>query len=77
MTNTRPSAAAVEFTAKEREITPSIYLTRSEAARYLNLPPRWLANNAKSGPRYIKVGGLVRYSVEALDSFMSAHEGRH
>ncbi|WP_091562619.1 helix-turn-helix domain-containing protein [Arthrobacter sp. ok362] len=59
------------------EITRSIYVTRAEAAVYLNVPPRWLANNTKSGPRYIKVGGLVRYSVEALDAFMSAHEGRH
>jgi hypothetical protein len=62
---------------QDTEITRSIYLTRAEAAHYLNLPSRWLANNAKSGPRYIKVGGLVRYSVEALDAFMSAHEGRH
>lgn len=58
-------------------VTPSIYLTRVEAALYLNIPARWLANNARSGPQYIKVGGLVRYSVEALDAFMSAHEGRH
>lgn len=62
--------------ASARGITRSMYLTREEAAQYLNLPPRWLANNARSGPRYIKVGGLVRYSVEALDTFMSAHEGR-
>lgn len=70
--NTRSAAAAQEW-----DVTRSIYLTRPEAARYLNLPPRWLANNAKCGPRYIRVGGLVRYSVEALDAFMSAHEGRH
>lgn len=63
--------------AQEREITHSIYLTRAEAARYLNLPARWLANNARNGPRYIKVGGLVRYSVDALDEYMSAHERRH
>ena len=62
---------------QESEITRSIYLTRPEAALYLNVPSRWLANNTKIGPRYIKVGGLVRYSVEALDAFMSAHEGRH
>ncbi|WP_350000918.1 helix-turn-helix domain-containing protein [Pseudarthrobacter sp. WHRI 8279] len=54
-----------------------IYLTRAEAAQYLNVPPRWLANNAKRGPRYIKVGGLVRYSSDALDSYMTAHEGYH
>lgn len=55
----------------------SPYLTRTEAAAYLNVHPRWLANNAKRGPRYIKVGGLVRYSAETLDSYMSAHEGSH
>lgn len=60
----------------DRELTRSIYLTRAEAARYLNLPIRWLANNARSGPRYIKIGRLVRYSVDALDEYMSAHERR-
>lgn len=60
---------------QDRGLIRSVYLTRSEAAKYLNLPSRWLANNAKHGPRYIKIGGLVRYSVEALDSYMSAHEG--
>lgn len=61
----------------EADLTRSMYLTREEAAKYLNVPPRWLANNAKRGPRYIKIGGLVRYTVEALDSFMTAHEGKH
>lgn len=72
------SSASVTIPATaESEVTRSIYLTRLEAALYVNVPARWLANNAKIGPRYIKVGGLVRYSVEALESFMSAHEGRH
>lgn len=52
------------------------YLTRGEAAHYLNIPASWLANNAKRGPKYIKVGGLVRYSVATLDDYMSAHERR-
>lgn len=60
----------------ELEDSRSIYLTRSEAARYLNVPSRWLANNARRGPTYIKIGGLVRYSVAALDEYMSAHERR-
>ncbi len=54
----------------------SVYLTRSEAGRYLNVPSRWLANNARRGPRFIKIGGLVRYSVAALNEYMSAHERR-
>lgn len=61
----------------ESVLTRSIYLTRSEASLYLNLPSSWLANNARRGPRYIKIGGHVRYSVAALDAFMAAHEGRH
>lgn len=65
------------YTEYEADLTRSMYLTREEAAQYLNIPPRWLANNAKRGPRYIKIGGLVRYAVEALDSFMAAHEGKH
>lgn len=68
------TATSTTWKEQERDLTRSIYLTRGEAARYLNLPPRWLANNAKHGPRYIKIGGLVRYSVAALDSYMSAHE---
>lgn len=62
--------------AHDWEFTHSIYLTRAEAAHYLNLPASWLANNSRSGPRYIKIGGLVRYSVAALDEYMSAHERR-
>lgn len=62
--------------ARELEVTSSLYLTRAEAGRYLNLPPSWLANNTKSGPRYIKVGGHVRYSVASLETFMSGHEVR-
>jgi excisionase family DNA binding protein len=60
--------------ALDREVAQSAYLNRQEAAAYLNLPPRWLANNVRSGPRYVKVGRHVRYSVAALDAFMKAHE---
>lgn len=66
----------VEPLAVGTSVAAGVYLTRGEAARYLNIPPSWLANNARRGPRYIKVGGLVRYSVAALDAYMSAHE-RH
>lgn len=66
----------VEPSGVGTSVAAGVYLTRDEAARYLNIPPSWLANNARRGPRYIKVGGLVRYSVAALDAYMSAHE-RH
>lgn len=65
----------VEPAAVGTSVAGGMYLTRGEAARYLNIPPSWLANNAKRGPRYIKIGGLVRYSVAALDKYMAAHEG--
>ena len=61
----------------DENLPESAYLTRAEAANYLNVPPHWLANNTKTGPRFIKIGGLVRYSVSALDAYMSAHELRH
>ncbi|YCH06352.1 hypothetical protein ACTAQJ_14640 [Arthrobacter sp. alpha11c] len=54
----------------------SDYLTRSEAASYMNVPAHWLANNTKSGPPIIKIGGLVRYSAATLDAYMAAHECR-
>lgn len=73
---TTTMAGPVPITSAEG-LTRSLYLTRAEAAQYLNVPPSWLANNTRSGPRYVKIRGLVRYSVAALDSFMSAHEGRH
>lgn len=66
----------VEPVAVGIPVAAGVYLTRGEAARYLNIPASWLANNAKRGPRYIKVGGLVRYSVAVLDEYMSAHERR-
>ncbi|MEC3853727.1 helix-turn-helix domain-containing protein [Paenarthrobacter ureafaciens] len=62
--------------ASDEHTHASEYLTRSEAASYLNVPAHWLANNTKTGPRFIKIGGLVRYSVAALDAFMAAHECR-
>ncbi|MGN7201158.1 hypothetical protein [Arthrobacter sp. SAFR-044] len=69
--------AQLSYDKQEADLCSSIYLTRKEAGKYLNVPAHWLANNAKLGPRYIKIGGLVRYSVAALDSYMASHEGKH
>lgn len=70
----RVSGSRPALNQREAEVTSSIYLSRREAAQYLNIPASWLANNVRIGPRYIKVGGHVRYSVASLDSFMRAHE---
>ncbi|WP_458107682.1 hypothetical protein M1D51_19450 [Arthrobacter sp. R3-55] len=64
------------ISASGENLSGPIYLTRSEAASYLNVPAHWLANNTKSGPPIIKIGGLVRYSAAALDAYMAAHECR-
>lgn len=75
-TSVEQKKLVVESSGVGTPVAEGVYLTRDEAAQYLNIPPSWLANNARRGPRYIKVGGLVRYSVTALDAYMSAHE-RH
>lgn len=69
-----PGPDNLTLEALDREVTQSLYLSRQEAAAYLNLPSSWLANNVRSGPRYVKVGRHVRYSVASLDAFMKAHE---
>lgn len=53
----------------EPDASRSIYLTRPEAARYLNVSARWLANNARRGPRYIKVGGTRALLGRSLRRF--------
>jgi DNA-binding transcriptional MerR regulator len=47
---------------------PSPYLTTNEAADYLRIKPRTLANmrNKGLGPAYRKHGGRVVYTVEDL-----------
>lgn len=55
--------------------TPAItspYLSRSQAAEYLNMSAKWLATNLKTGPRFHRFGVSVRYSVAELDSW--AHQ---
>ena len=47
---------------------PSPYLTTNEAAAFLRIKPRTLANmrNREFGPAYRKHGGRVVYTVEDL-----------
>lgn len=47
------------------------YINEKEAAQYLGLEPQTLTRwrTAKKGPRFYKVGGAVRYTVEDLEAF--------
>ena len=50
-------------------------LTTKEAASFLNVSSSWLAKARISGygPRFIKIGRSVRYSLQALEEFKRAH----
>jgi len=48
-------------------------LDTNGAAAHLGLKPKTLANQRciGEGPRYLKLGGAVRYRVEDLDAYMA------
>lgn len=47
-------------------------LTAKQAARYLSISTKWLANQRwqGTGPKFIRVGGAVRYRVSDLEQFL-------
>ena len=47
-------------------------LTAKQAARYLSISTKWLANQRwqGTGPNFIRVGGAVRYRVSDLEQFL-------
>ena len=49
-------------------------LTRPEAAEYLRLSDKTLSRWAWAGrgPRFVKIGGAVRYDLADLDAFIEA-----
>jgi predicted DNA-binding transcriptional regulator AlpA len=51
-------------------------LTAKQAARYLSISTKWLANQRwqGTGPRFLKVGGAVRYRQSDLDSYLAGCE---
>lgn len=55
--------------------TPSL-LNPHEAARFLALSPKTLARWrwAGKGPKYIKLGSAVRYSMQELTTFVGNSE---
>ena len=48
-------------------------LTAKQAARYLSISTKWLANQRwqGTGPKFLKVGGAVRYRQLDLDSYLT------
>ena len=48
-------------------------LTAKQAARYLSISTKWLANQRwqGTGPKFLKVGGAVRYRQSDLDSYLT------
>ncbi|NKX56263.1 helix-turn-helix transcriptional regulator [Arthrobacter mobilis] len=52
-----------------REITGNIYLSRAEAAAYLGLAPKTLAQHRHDGPPYSRFFGAVRYKLADLENW--------
>lgn len=46
-------------------------MTRTEAAEYLKVKPRWLAENWRIGPKFYRLNQrVVRYSKAELDRWL-------
>ena len=47
-------------------------LTAKQAARYLSISTKWLANQRwqGTGPKFLRVGGAIRYRVSDLEQFL-------
>jgi excisionase family DNA binding protein len=62
----------------KRSDTLALYLTTKAAADYLDCSTNYLAaaRVRGAGPRYVKVGKLVRYRRTELDRWMVLHEHR-
>lgn len=47
------------------------FLSRKEAAQYLNVSEKWLAQSGRTnGPRFYKFGGRCRYHLKELDEWV-------
>jgi predicted DNA-binding transcriptional regulator AlpA len=47
-------------------------LTAKQAACYLSISTKWLANQRwqGTGPKFLRVGGAIRYRVSDLEQFL-------
>lgn len=66
------TAALIGGTAVET--SPAEWMSRAEAAEYLGVTVRTLAQWAwrKEGPRYAKYGNVTRYRRADLDAFVAS-----
>ena len=64
------------FSQKPSSTNHSGLLTAKQAARYLSISTKWLANQRwqGTGPKFIRVGGAVRYRASDLDQFLEVAE---
>ena len=60
------------FLQRPSQTTHIGLLTAKQAARYLSISTKWLANQRwqGTGPKFIRVGGAVRYRVSDLEQFL-------
>jgi excisionase family DNA binding protein len=48
-------------------------LTKKQAAKYLNVSDGSIERLMRNGLRYVKVGGLVRFTAEQLSEYLEAN----
>lgn len=57
-----------------RGITSSVYLTRREAAQYISVSEKFLATHLTDGPKFLRVGSMVRYRLSDIEDWMRQQE---
>jgi hypothetical protein len=71
-TSVGTAAVPASLSAQEaRVFTQNVWLSRQEAATYLGLAAKTLAQHRRDGPPYSKFFGSVRYRLSDLDSWAS------
>jgi predicted DNA-binding transcriptional regulator AlpA len=62
-------------TAQQPQSTRPHLLTETGAAEYLAVKPNtlaaWRCTKRVEGPRYVKMGGAIRYPLAELDAFIA------
>lgn len=63
---------AIDWKEIEKTLTLGGYVTSRQAASYLDVTPKTLADYRSKGrlPRYIKRGNAIRYSADAIIEFI-------
>lgn len=51
------------------------WVSRAELAEWLDMPVRWFADNAHTGPPYYRLGnGTVRYRMRDVENWLAVHK---